>query len=60
MQVKQNEVVLTIKDAVRKDSGPYTLQLKNSCGVAEGSVQITVLGSPLLSPSFSYRCIKHF
>ena len=36
--------LLVIKDAERKDSGPYTLRLKNANGFAETQIKVNVLG----------------
>lgn len=44
-QTTENQALLVIKDAARKDSGPYKLILKNESGTVEGTVNVTVLGT---------------
>ena len=45
-QVLEDKVILTVREAARPDTGKYHLKLKNPSGVAEGSVNVTVLGRP--------------
>ena len=45
--------MLSVKCAERKDTGPYTLRLKNDAGVVEGKVNVIVLGKGILCLRFS-------
>ena len=40
----EDKAELIITGAKRGDTGTLTLQLKNECGSAEGSLKVTVLG----------------
>jgi len=44
-QTTENQAILVIKDATRKDTGPYKLTLKNASGAVEGTINVTVLGT---------------
>ena len=44
METKDDAVQLIIKSAERKDTGPYTVRLKNAAGTAEAQVNVIVLG----------------
>lgn len=44
METKEDCVELIIKDSERKDSGPYTVRLRNPAGTAEATVNVIVLG----------------
>ena len=44
LQVKDDQVLLVISEAVRKDTGPYTLKLRNPSGTAEGKFNVKVEG----------------
>jgi predicted RNA-binding protein with TRAM domain len=46
METTDDAVILTIKDAERKDSGPYTVKLRNPAGTAEAEVRVIVLDKP--------------
>lgn len=41
----ERNTLLTIRRAVRNDSGKYTLVLKNSSGAAEKEAEVIVLGN---------------
>jgi len=41
----ERNTLLTIRRAVRLDSGKYTLVLKNSSGTAEKTAEVIVLGN---------------
>ena len=44
METTEDAVQLIVKDASRKDSGPYTVRLRNPAGTAEAKVNVIVLG----------------
>ena len=44
LKTTEDKAILIITGAERGDTGPLTLQLKNECGSAEGSLKVTVLG----------------
>ncbi|ESO03551.1 hypothetical protein HELRODRAFT_191869 [Helobdella robusta] len=46
MEVQEDKVILTVKDAARSDTGKYDLKLKNPHGTAEGSLHVNVLDKP--------------
>jgi uncharacterized protein YxjI len=43
---EKGKTVLRIADAVRSDSGRFTIQLKNKSGECESSANVTVVGRP--------------
>lgn len=45
----ERNTLITIRRAVRHDSGKYTLVLKNSSGTAEKEAEVIVLGNSLVS-----------
>jgi len=45
MDTTDDQVVLLVKGAERKDSGPYTVLLKNGAGTAQATVNVIVLGN---------------
>ena len=44
IQTTEDQALLVIKDAERKDTGPYTVTLRNEAGTVEATVKVTVLG----------------
>lgn len=46
MTTERGKTILKIENAVRADSGQFTLTLKNKSGIAESSAKVTVVGRP--------------
>jgi len=46
IETTENQALLVVSAAERKDTGPYTLRLKNDSGVVEGTINVIVLDKP--------------
>lgn len=44
MNTEKGKTILKIENAVRGDSGKFTIQLKNKSGECESSANVTVVG----------------